>query len=74
MILDGAGNVSYEPPFHNTCVSRDVMLYKENKFITWVSLDSMGLGQMPDVIINGGLRYRYGGVSDGRGIYQQIEE
>jgi len=78
MISDGAGKVSnsisYEPPFHGSCAEEDVMLFKENSSVTWLSLSDIGLDQIPDVIVIGGLRYRYGGVADGRGIYQQIEE
>lgn len=67
-------NVSFEPPLYGMCVSHIVILHSPTSEDEYVNLDQAGLQAMPHVIIFNGQRFKYTGVSDGRGRYWQEEK
>lgn len=66
-------NISFEPPFHGICVRRKLLL-SSNGTTDFLDLDQIALNEMPDVIILGDKRFKYGGVSDGLGQYREEKE
>lgn len=66
-------NVSFELPFHGMCVSHTAILHSHSSEDDYLDLDQAGLQEMPHVIILNGRRFKYTGVSDGRGRYWQEE-
>jgi hypothetical protein len=63
--------ISFELPFHGTCANNQIILHSENSPMDFLNLDQAGLDEMPDVIIFNSKRYKYSGVSDGRGQYYE---
>lgn len=61
-------SISFELPFHGTCTNHQVHLHSQHT-IDFLDLNQIGLEEMPDVIILNFQRFRYAGVTDGRGQY-----
>lgn len=62
--------MTFELPFHFMCSKHQGLLYQHGvSYPDFIDFDQAGLTQVPNVIVQNGVRFVYKGTAEGQAIY-----